>query len=145
MMSCRVGNDNLLPCSSLENSINRWAWQAIVYGVAKSQTGLSTWCHNTHSASLLTLCQSHCYPPRIVTWTLDEATSMRSHGWWRWGLNLSPLLWRKLCGSSCNIKRGKEVCLEHYAGWYCRKPAEERERENAKKWREFLELATFPS
>ena len=30
------GHDNPLLCSSLENSMDRGAWQATVYGVAKS-------------------------------------------------------------------------------------------------------------
>ena len=33
-----VGNDNLLQYSCLENSTDRGAWQATVYGVTKSQT-----------------------------------------------------------------------------------------------------------
>ena len=36
-----VGNGNLLQYFSLENPIDRGAWSAIVYGVAKSQTPLS--------------------------------------------------------------------------------------------------------
>ena len=36
-----VGNGNLLQYFSLENPIDRGAWSAIVYGVAKSQTRLS--------------------------------------------------------------------------------------------------------
>ena len=32
------GNGNPLQCSCLENSMDRGAWQAIVYGTAKSQT-----------------------------------------------------------------------------------------------------------
>ena len=36
-----VGNGNTLQCSSLENSMNRGAWQATVHGVTKSQTRLS--------------------------------------------------------------------------------------------------------
>ena len=35
------GNDNSLQCSWLENSMDRGAWWATVYGVAKSQTRLS--------------------------------------------------------------------------------------------------------
>ena len=31
-----VGNGNLLHCSCLENPTDRGAWQATVYGVAKS-------------------------------------------------------------------------------------------------------------
>ena len=33
-----VENGNLLRCSCLENSMDRGAWQAAVYGVKKSQT-----------------------------------------------------------------------------------------------------------
>ena len=36
-----VGNGNLLQYSCQENSMDRGAWQAIVYGVTKSQTQLS--------------------------------------------------------------------------------------------------------
>ena len=39
--SPRVGNGNPLQYSCLENSMDRGAWQAIVHGVAKSQTQLS--------------------------------------------------------------------------------------------------------
>ena len=35
------GNGNLLQYSCLENSMDRRAWQAVVHGVANSQTGLS--------------------------------------------------------------------------------------------------------
>ena len=35
------GNGNPPQCSCLENPMDRGAWQAIVYGVAKSQTQLS--------------------------------------------------------------------------------------------------------
>ena len=34
------GHGNALQCSCLENPMDRGAWWAIVYGVAKSQTGL---------------------------------------------------------------------------------------------------------
>ena len=34
-------NGNLLQYSCLENSSDRGPWQAVVYGIAKSQTGLS--------------------------------------------------------------------------------------------------------
>ena len=33
-----IGNGNLLQYSGLENSMDRGAWQATVYGVAESQT-----------------------------------------------------------------------------------------------------------
>ena len=36
-----LGNGNPLQYSSLENSMDRGAWQATVHGAAKSQTGLS--------------------------------------------------------------------------------------------------------
>ena len=39
--SPRVGNGNSLQYSYLENSMDREAWWAIVYGVTKSQTQLS--------------------------------------------------------------------------------------------------------
>ena len=37
-VSRRVGNGNPLQCSYLKNSMDRAVWQAIVHGVAKSQT-----------------------------------------------------------------------------------------------------------
>ena len=44
------GNDNPLQYSSLENPMDRKAWQAIVHGVAKSPTQLSTHTHtHTHT------------------------------------------------------------------------------------------------
>ena len=36
-----VGNGNPLQYSCLENPMDRGAWQAVVYGVTKSQTSLS--------------------------------------------------------------------------------------------------------
>ena len=42
---------NSLQYSCLENPIDRGAWQAIVHGVAKSRTWLSSW--NTHTDRLL--------------------------------------------------------------------------------------------
>ena len=42
----RVGSGNLLKYSCLENSMDRWAWQATVHGVTKSWTQLSTCTHN---------------------------------------------------------------------------------------------------
>ena len=39
--SPREGNGNSLLYFCLDNSIDRGAWQAIVHGVTKSQTGLS--------------------------------------------------------------------------------------------------------
>ena len=35
------GNGNPLQCSCLENPTDKAAWQAMVHGVAKSQTGLN--------------------------------------------------------------------------------------------------------
>ena len=45
------GNDNPLQYSCLENPTDRGVWQAIVHGVAKSQTRVSTHIH--------TLCVRH--------------------------------------------------------------------------------------
>ena len=36
-----IGNGKPLQYFCLENSMNRGAWQAVVHGVTKSQTGLS--------------------------------------------------------------------------------------------------------
>ena len=47
-----VGNGSLLQYSCLKNLMNRGAWQATVYGVAKSQTQLCDWaraCTHTHT------------------------------------------------------------------------------------------------
>ena len=44
----RVGNGNPLQYSCLENSIDRGAWWATVYGVAKSQT----WLSHVHTCTL---------------------------------------------------------------------------------------------
>ena len=43
--SPRVGNDNPLQYSCLENSLDREAWVATVHGVTKSWTWLSDWTH----------------------------------------------------------------------------------------------------
>ena len=43
--SSGIGNGNPLHYSCLGNSMDRGAWQAIVRGVAKSQTRLSTHTH----------------------------------------------------------------------------------------------------
>ena len=40
-----VGNGNPLQCTCLENPTDKGAWRAIVHGVAKSQTQLSTHAH----------------------------------------------------------------------------------------------------
>ena len=40
-----VGNGNLLQYSCMENSVDREAWQATVYGITKNQTQLSTHMH----------------------------------------------------------------------------------------------------
>ena len=45
--SPREGNDNPLQYSSQENSTDRGAWQAMVHGVVKSQTQLSTVTYST--------------------------------------------------------------------------------------------------
>ena len=46
-----VGNGNPLQYSCLENSMDRGAWQAAVYGIPKSWTQLSDWAH-THTCYL---------------------------------------------------------------------------------------------
>ena len=47
--SSGVGSGNLLQHSCLRNSINREPWQAIVYGVAKSQVQLRHAHSHTHT------------------------------------------------------------------------------------------------
>ena len=44
-----VGDVNPLRYSCLENSMDRGAWQAAVYGIAKSWTQLSDWPHTPHT------------------------------------------------------------------------------------------------
>ena len=48
-----VGNGNPLQYSCLENPMDRAAWQAIVHGVKKSQSQLST--HVSKQASIIDL------------------------------------------------------------------------------------------
>ena len=43
--SPEVGKRTLRQYSCLKNSMGRRAWRAAVHGIAKSQTGLSTWAH----------------------------------------------------------------------------------------------------
>ena len=52
------GHDNPLQYSCLESSMDRGAWQVIVYGVAKSQTRLS----NEHFHFMETILISHNSP-----------------------------------------------------------------------------------
>ena len=44
-----LGEGNPLQYSSLESSIDRGAWQAIVHGIAKIQTQLSDFCFHSLS------------------------------------------------------------------------------------------------
>ena len=44
------GNGNLLQYSCLENSMDRRAWRATVYGVIKRQTWLSNWVQHFHGS-----------------------------------------------------------------------------------------------
>ena len=50
--SPREGNGNPLQFPYQENPINRGAWQATVFGVSRSQTGLSGWAQLTALACL---------------------------------------------------------------------------------------------
>ena len=50
--SPRVGNDNPLQYSCLENSIGRGAWRATVDGAAKSQTQMSTHTHTRRKGAM---------------------------------------------------------------------------------------------
>ena len=45
------GNSNPFQYSSLENPVNRGAWQDTIHGAAKSQIGLSTHTHALSSTS----------------------------------------------------------------------------------------------
>ena len=55
------GNGNLLKYSCLGKSMDRWAWQTAVHGVAKSWTQLSDWAR-THTHNFL------------VIWTTSESS-----------------------------------------------------------------------
>ena len=46
------GNDNLIHCSCLENSMDRGAWRSTIHGVTKSRTRLSTHNKSTYQGSL---------------------------------------------------------------------------------------------
>ena len=52
------GNGNPLQYSCLENSMYRGVWWATVYGVAKSQTGLSDFHYHLSSVQLRSVAQS---------------------------------------------------------------------------------------
>ena len=59
-----VGNGNQLQYPGLENPMDRGAWWAIVHGVAKSQTWLSTNTHthtHTHTHSRIIYWQCICH------------------------------------------------------------------------------------
>ena len=58
-----VGNGNPPQYSYMENSMNRGGWCAILHGVAKSQTWLSTWAY-THTGGGSTDAQA-------TIWTCD--------------------------------------------------------------------------
>ena len=64
--SSRVGNDNPLQSSFLENSMDRRAWRAIVGGAAKSQTGLGDRAHlrtsGVRSGPCSEMVQAHLTP-----------------------------------------------------------------------------------
>ena len=52
--SSREGNGNPLQYSCLENPMDKGAWWAIIHGVTKSQTGLSTHPHPHMSQEWIT-------------------------------------------------------------------------------------------
>ena len=63
------GNANSLQYSCLENSMDRGAWQAVVHGVAKSQTRLSNFTH------IFTLRVPKKHPP-LHLWAAEFLTSV---------------------------------------------------------------------
>ena len=53
--SPKEGNGYPLQYSCLENSMDRWAWQATVHGAAKSQTQLNDWVPTHHAHNHLNM------------------------------------------------------------------------------------------
>ena len=77
------GNSNPLQYSCLENSMDRGAWQATVYGVTKSQTWLSNYAHHcmcTHIALRLSYTVStRNFPAKVISFLLMILFSL---SWW---------------------------------------------------------------
>ena len=72
-----VGNGNPLHYSCLENSMERWTWQAIVHGVSKCQTWQSNWARaHTHTH---THTHSHTHT-HTHTHSWRQKTDQRSPG-----------------------------------------------------------------
>ena len=77
------GNGNPLLCSCLETSMDIGAWQAIVHGVAKSQTQLSDWAHTLYVLTWDFFFTSlYWHLPSL--WIAEEAVNCRIHPplWW---------------------------------------------------------------
>ena len=80
------GSGNPLQYSCLENPVDRGAWWAAVHGVAKCQTRLNDWAHNTHPQVLVHGLGPGCWHP------------VGRHGGRMWGPQCSsPGLW-STCG-----------------------------------------------
>ena len=83
------GNGNPLQCSCLENPRDRGAWWAAVYGVAQSQTQLS----------------SREEPQKGRIWTgLWNRTDLSEQSEWR---EQNKEAWRQKCGETTPLKRAR--------------------------------------
>ena len=94
-ISPRVGNSNLFQYSCLENSMDRGAWRAIVHGVAKSWTWLSTHIHPLHGSQS---CRGEgaCIANEAMSHAVRGCLRLMSHSedFWR-----NMVHWRKECKS----------------------------------------------
>ena len=119
-----VGNGNPPQYSCLENPMDRGAWKATVYEVAKSQTQLSTRAHthtHTHTLSVSLFLSLSLFGCCFITWTiLDELLCSgldvipgKSHLWahsqWRRELCQEPQIWPLFW------KLGIDICWEETA------------------------------
>ena len=84
------GNGNPLQYSCLENPMDRGAWWAIIYGVAKSQTRLGNSNNNNmlgNLSQIMALARNTVTNSRVIP-SEDLATCARSG---RWGPSQGPL------------------------------------------------------
>ena len=85
-----VGNGAPLQYSCLENPMDRGAWRAIVYGVAKSWPWLSDWAHCLGNISVgLVLNSVWVICSGAVVWT-DWATSLSLFTFLHWRRKWQP-------------------------------------------------------
>ena len=91
-----VGNGSPLQYSCLKHIMNRGAWQATVYGIAKSQTRLCDWaraCAYTHTRTCTVICQGGW------EWRGRQQGGWNSRYWWQPGV-----------GKRCEFP---PVCFKH--------------------------------